>query len=79
MKKRGRPKGTTRAKGYKVAPGRPKGATRITGFRLEKNEHSPWVIAPEVKVAYRPTKGNDFMNKVSRGLDKFLTPYTHQH
>lgn len=77
MKKRGRPKGTTRAKGYKVAPGRPKGATRITGFRLVEKEGNPWVIAP--KVAYRPTKGNDFMNKVSRGLDKFLTPYTHQH
>lgn len=67
MGKAGRPKGTTRAKGYKASPGRPKGATKTTGYRTAKFTY------------VRTKKNTDFMTKVGDGLAKFLAPYTYRH
>ncbi|OQV26263.1 hypothetical protein BV898_00381 [Hypsibius exemplaris] len=59
--KRGRPKGSTKANGYKVSPGRPKGTTRQNGYKASPGRPSTKNSTghPEARadVGYRDTGG----------------------
>ena len=70
--KRGRPMGTTKANGYKVAQDcdsywKNRAKTYI------KTAVSKKTIVSKKTVARKPTTG--FLTKVSRGLDEFLRPF----
>jgi len=64
--KRGRPKGTTKANGYKVAQD-------CDSYWENRTKTYRKTDVNKKIVAKRPTAG--FLTKVSRGLDEFLRPF----
>ena len=64
--KRGRPQGTTKANGYKVAQD-------CDSYWKNRAKTYKKTIVSKKTVAIKPTTG--FLTKVSRGLDEFLRPF----
>ena len=64
--KRGRPKGTTKANGYKVAQD-------CDSYWKNRAKTYKKTIVSKKAVVDRPTTG--FLTKVGKGLDVFLSPF----
>jgi|TARA_Y100000034_G_C6876639_1_gene401055 hypothetical protein len=64
--KRGRPQGTTKANGYKVAQD-------CDSYWKNRAKTYRKTTVSKKTVARKPTTG--FLTKVSRGLDEFLRPF----
>jgi hypothetical protein len=67
VRKRGRPKGSTKANGYKVSNGRPKGTTKQNGFRVSGGR-------PSTKTNSRDAAQNDHVSPDPRQTEDVQGP-----
>jgi len=60
--------------------GRPVGTTRANGYKVAVDSPGYWINHKSARrKTSMPVVGLDFLGKVSKGLEAFLSPYTSKH